>query len=61
MESKMFLTSLHQTAGIFPQPNLFTQVSEPHSCGVQQGSSGAGKLIRANRDEELGPHLACLR
>lgn len=61
MEPKMSLTSLHQTAGILPHPHLFTQVSEQHSCRVQQGSSGAGKLTWANRDEELGPHLACLR
>lgn len=44
MEPKMFLASLHQTAGILPHPHLFTQVSEQHSGNVQQGSSGAGKL-----------------
>ena len=61
MEPKMFFTSLHQTAGILPHPYVFTQVSEQHSCSVQQGSSAAGELTWANTDEELGHHLACLR
>lgn len=43
-----------------PHTPSFTQVSEQHNSGVQQGSSGAGRLTWAHTDE-VGLHSACLR
>lgn len=58
MEPKMFFTSLHQIAGILSHLYLFTQVSEKHCCGIQQGPTEAGNITWPNKDEASGPRLA---